>query len=174
MRRLPLFAAPAAMFLLIGAAPPVSGQGELEQAIFDLCPRIFRGELSLPVAGAVGEAGFTGTAPRQTEGGTVPRAERMAGTTKIVIAGKQADHPQCAVWSGGPDNGALLKAVRKAAKARGYDAGRRLALGDSTGITRLVKDGNEPRTLIIIEGDAGGEIGSGPATAFILMHEGTN
>ena len=162
--------------LVVGGAKPADSdrRDEVSAVVFDLCPRVFAGELSLTDPAQLAAIGFTATPPRQTPGGEIPRAEKGAGAAKLVIAGHStATDRACSVWFGGPDNKRLLKHIRQTAAKNGYAGGAVLRLGDGTGLAMFRRTAM-PTTLTIIEADAGGEMGLEPATAVIYIAEKAN
>lgn len=167
-----IVAALAAAMLAAQAPPPPDRQAQVNAAIFDICPRVFDGTLSLTDPAAAAAIGFTPTGVRDTPGGPIPRAERGAGVDRIVIAGQRMPtQRQCSVWFGGPDDARLLKGMEKAAKAAGYKKGGVARLGDGTGIYKLIRSGAAPQTLVVILADGGGELEPGPATTVIYMDD---
>jgi hypothetical protein len=167
-RSTPMIAA-AAAFLVAAAPPPPAQQAALDRVIFELCPRIVDGSLSLADPAQVAAIGFTPTEPRQTPAGPQSRAKTGTGTATIVIAGHSDKGGMCGVWFGGPDNRRLLAGVRKKARSSGFKGGKPVRLGDGTPIQALRRDG---RLLTVIEADAGGELEFDPATTVILMPSG--
>jgi hypothetical protein len=155
----------AAMLAAAAAVPAADRAALVERTVFDTCPRVFAGTLSLADPAALAPTGFAATAPRTVEGGTVPRAEQGAGAAKLVIAGQPRT---CSVWFGGPDNKALLKSMTKRARRDGYVRTPPARLGDGTAIWQLIR-ATPAQTVVVIEADAGGEFGGSPATTFIYM-----
>jgi hypothetical protein len=163
--RAPLMLAVAAA-MLVAAGPPAR-QADIDRIVFELCPQILDGSLSLDDPARAAAIGFTPTPPRQTPGGPIPRAKSGSGTATIILSGHKVERgPICSVWFGGPDNGRLLKGVRKKARSVGFSGGKPVSLGDGTPIQALRRGS---LLLTVIEGNAGGELDFDPATTLILM-----
>jgi hypothetical protein len=159
-----------ALALALAAASVDDHRAEVERAVFELCPRAMDGSLSLADAGQVAAIGFAPTEPRQTQSGPIPRAVRGSGTAQIVISAPSDERPRlCSVWFGGPDNAQLFRAVRRRARSEGWRGGSAGRLGDGTPIHQYRLGGSPPRTLVIFEADAGGELDFEPATTVIMM-----
>jgi len=156
--------------LALAAAPADDRRAEVERAVFELCPRAMEGTLSLADPAQVAAAGYTPAGVRQTPAGANPRANRGTGTDKIVISiGGEAPTRICSVWFGGPDNGRLADQVRSRARSSGYRGGDAGRLGDGTRMHLFRLQGSTPRSLAMIDGDAGGELDFEPGTTVILM-----
>ena len=154
----------------LATAPADDHRAEVERAVFALCPAAMEGSLSLSDPAQVAAAGYTPTQPRQTPAGSNPRAARGTGTDKIVISiGGEAPARLCSVWFGGPDNQRLADHVRSRARAAGYRGGSAGRLGDGTQMHNYRLQGSTPRSLVMIDGDAGGELDFDPGTTVILM-----
>ena len=164
----------ALLFLLGVVAVPAAAApapvSEAERALFELCPKLLAGTLSLEDEAAAAAIGYTRTAPRQTPGGEIPRAVRGEGTSQVVLASRSGPDGNCGIWFGGPDNETVFKRLRKAAKQAGFKGGGPLQLGDGTGLWSF-KRAADRMTLVFIAGNAGGELGFTPATTAILMPE---
>jgi hypothetical protein len=157
--------------LALAAAPAADHQAEVERAVFELCPRAMEGVLSLTEPAQVAVAGYTPAEPRQTPGGPMPRMMRGTGTDRIVISARvEGGQALCSVWFGGPDNRRLADRVRSRAQSAGYSGGDGGRLGDGSRmyIYRL-QGSTTPRSLIMIDADAGGELDFEPATTVVLM-----
>lgn len=163
-----LIASLAAALAVAEAATPDHG-AEIERAVFDLCPKVFTGAVALTDPAQVAAIGYTSTAPRETPGGQVPRAETGAGDAKIVIAGQTGADPSCSIWFGGPDNRERFGEMLTHAGTLGYSVSPPMRLGDGTLMFKLARKKGVPPTMIAIGGDAGGEFGGDPATTIILM-----
>lgn len=154
-------------------APPPAGAARaalVERMVFDTCARVYRGDVQLADPTALAALGLKGTAPRAIEGGTIPRAETGTGADVVVIAGQRlATKGMCSVWFGGTDNAALREVVAQRARQAGYRKGPTMRLGDGTGIYKFVRTGADAQTLVVIEGDGGGELPAGPATTVIYL-----
>jgi hypothetical protein len=163
-----------ALMLMAAQKPVPERHAEIRKAILEHCTKIFLGQLSLTDADTLTLLGYTATAPRDTPGGKIPRAERGAGADKIVIAGyaKEGD-PSCAVWFGGPDTRDAMDYLTKQAKKLKYKSGPAVPLGDGTLLYKMVRKGTEPRAITVILADAGGELDAGarPAVTLIMMNE---
>ena len=167
----------ASLFLSVALAGPVAAApaaapapGEAERALFELGPKLLAGTLSLEDAAATAAIGYTGTAPRRTPGGEIPRAVRGEGTAQVVLASRSGPDGNCGVWFGGPDTDRVFKRLRKAAKEAGFKGGGPLLLGDGTGLWSF-KRAVDRMTLVFIAGNAGGEVDFSPATTAIMMPE---
>ncbi|HEX8364549.1 MAG TPA: hypothetical protein VF603_04605 [Allosphingosinicella sp.] len=156
--------------LALAAAPAPDHQSDVERAVFELCPQAIAGSLSLDDPAQLAAAGYAPAAARQTPAGPMPRAVRGEGTARIEIsASRGGESPICGVWFGGPDNRALLRAVRARARSSGYRGGDPVRLGDGTPIQLLRGSGERPLSLTIIEGNAGGGLEFEPVTTIITM-----
>jgi hypothetical protein len=155
---------------IIAAAPAAAQdrQVEIGQIVLDLCPKILDGTISLTDPTQIGATGFTLTAPRQTPEGKNPRAEKGAGTTKVVIS---ASADMCSVWFGGPDNPLLAGKLIEQARAAKFKGGGPLTLGDGTMLFSFKQNGKPARSLVILLADAGGELGFKPASTVVMMNE---
>ena len=157
---------PMVLFALAAAAEPSVHQREVERAVFELCPQAITGSFSLDNEAQVTAAGYRTAAPRETPGGPMPRIYGGSGTDQIEISARRdGESATCAVWFGGPANRALLRSVRRRARADGFDGGRPVRLGDDTPI-QMLRNG-EGRSLVIIEGNAGGSLPFDPVTTVI-------
>lgn len=138
--------------------------------MFELCPRAIDGSLPLDDAALLASIGFTAASPRQTPTGPNPRAIRGSGASMIVISARPPERAgTCSVWFGGPNNKALRASIRARAEAAGYrhQESDPIAGGGFMHIFALA--GAPPRSLAIIEGDAGGQFGAGEATTVFMM-----
>jgi hypothetical protein len=167
---------PASALILAGAAamlaapaPASDYQAEVERAIFETCPKVLDGALVLDDSTTLAAIGYTATQPRETPGGSVPRATRGTGENTIVLSGrKQADGGACSVWFGGSNNKSLFKAIRKQAQKSGFSgSGKPASLGDGTDIYSFRASAR--RSLVFIAGAAGDGIGPYPTTTAVLM-----
>ena len=157
--------------LALAAAPaPSAHQRDVEQAIFELCPRAMAGSLALDDPAQVAAAGYEPAPPRDTPGGPMAQIGRGTGTERILVSvRREDDEATCAVWFGGPRNRLLLRAVRRRARTAGYRGGGPLRLGDGTPIQMLRQTGGERHSLTIIEANAGGDLEFVPVTTVIVM-----
>lgn len=156
--------------LAIAAAPAPERQRDVEQAIYELCPRALAGTLALDDAAQVSAAGYEAAPPRDTPGGPMAQIGRGSGTERILIsARREGEAGTCAVWFGGPDNREMLRAVRRRARTEGYRGGDPVRLGDGTPIQILRQAGDARRSLTIIEGNAGGDLEFAPVSTVITM-----
>lgn len=167
-----LLAAAGAMLAAAAPAAAQDRQPALDRVVFDLCPRVLEGKLSLADPAQVAAIGFTPTAPRDTPGGKSPRTETGTGTGRIVFSAG-SDGETCGIWFGGPDNDRLFTGLMKRARAAGYAGGNAMALGDGTKIY-LLKNDRDKRSITIIAGDAGGELDFAPATTVVVMNDKGN
>lgn len=166
-----LLAAALAAAPLAAAAAPAEAPGEAERALFDHCPKLLAGTLSLEDAAAAAAIGYTATAPRKTPGGEIPRAVAGEGTARIVLAARAGDKANCGIWFGGPDNDPVFRRLRIAARSAGFKGSDApLRLGDGTFIWSY-KRKRDRMTLVFLAGDAGGELGFAPATTAVMMPE---
>lgn len=155
--------------MLAAPAPAPDYQAEVERAIFELCPKVLDGALAIEDPATLAVIGYDSTAPRETPGGSVPRATRGTAENAIVLSGrKQADGGACSVWFGGSDNKGLFKAIRKKALKSGFSgSGKPARLGDGTDIYSFRAGAR--RSLVFIAGAAGDGIGPYPTTTAVLM-----
>jgi hypothetical protein len=144
-------------------------RAEIKRAVFDLCPRVYTGEVSLADTAQVAAIGYKATASRDTPKGKVPRAELGEGAAKIVIAGHAGADASCSIWFGGPDNKEQLGHVLTDASASDFQVGPPMSLGDGTLILKVARKKGAYTTMVVIGADAGGEFGAAPATTIILM-----
>ncbi|MDF7777558.1 hypothetical protein P1X14_20045 [Sphingomonas sp. AOB5] len=169
----PILIAALATALAGAQAAVPDHRADIKHAVFDLCPKVFTGEISLTDPTQVAAIGYKATPPRETPGGKIPRAETGEGATKIVIAGQAGADPSCSIWFGGPDNKAQLGYVLTEASATGYQVGSPASLGDGTMLLQITRRKAVPapahKTMVVIGADAGGEFGADPATTIILM-----
>lgn len=163
-----LLAAFATAFAGAQVATP-DHRADIKHAVFDICPKVFAGEVSLADPAQVTAIGYKATAPRDTPGGKVPRVEMGEGATKIVIAGHAGEKPSCSIWFGGPDNKEQLGYVFTDASATGFHVGPPMSLGDGTLIFKVARQKGPYTSMAVIGADAGGEFGGGPATTIVLM-----
>jgi hypothetical protein len=142
---------------------------DVKRAVFDICPKIFAGEVSLTDPAQVTAIGYKATGPRETPGGKIPRAEIGEGATKVVIAGQAGADPTCSIWFGGPDNNKQLGYVLTDAGASGFQVGKPMSLGDGTLMFKVWRKQGAYTSMAVIAADAGGEFGGRPATTIVLM-----
>ena len=165
-----------AMILAATMASTVAAPGmaqdrevELRQLVFELCPNILSGTISLDDPAQFSAFGFTAIAPRETPGGKLPRAEKGTGTDRIVLSGGPGT---CSIWFGGPANptlaGSLVTHALKAKFAGGTLPAR---LGDGTMVFIFKRKTKPPQTLAIFLGDAGGELDFQPATTVVMLSD---
>lgn len=157
--------------LAAASAPATDYQREVERAVFDLCPQMMAGSFSIEDGAQLTAAGYAATPPRQTPGGPIPRAARGSGSEQIVIAGRTAgERPMCSVWFAGRDDDPIANAVKRRARAEGF-SGNPVRLGDGTRMT-ILRSGRTvpPRLIILMDADAAGEFGAGPATTMVMMN----
>ena len=156
--------------LALAAAPADDHRAEVERAVFELCPAAMAGTLSLADPAQVAAAGYTPAGLRQTPAGANPRVTRGTGTDTIVISiGGETPTRICSVWFGGPDNQRLADQVRSRARSSGYRGGSAGRLGDGTQMHNYRIQGSMPHSLVMIDGNAGGELDFDPGTTVILM-----
>jgi hypothetical protein len=164
---------PALTFAALLVAAPAMAQdrkAEIEQIVFELCPKLLDGTMDLTNPAQAQSIGFTPTEPRDTPGGKIPRAVKGNGTGTIVLSGQSGADASCGFWFGGPDNAKLLKSLLKRTRAEGLKGGSAGRLGDGTEMFFYNGTGDKPRTLTIIAGDAGGEIDFEPATTIVMSY----
>src|SRR3712207_4534890 len=136
--------------MLAAAAPPPPSQRQLdvERAIFEYCPKLIAGTMSLEDPATLASIGYTATARRQIEGGSDPRAVRGAGKEQTVLsAGGDEKGRTCGVWFGENDAQRLLTLfarVREKARASKFKGGRMLRLGDGTPMFLYERGGKPP------------------------------
>jgi hypothetical protein len=164
----------AAASAMAAAAPaPSPRQADVERAIFEYCPKLIAGTMSLEDEATLTAIGFTATARRQIEGGTDPRAVRGTGTGQTVLsAGGRGKEGTCGVWFGETDAQQLLKLfaqLRSKAKAEKFKGGRMLKLGDGTPMFLYERGGKHPVTLVFFGANAGGELAYSPAMTAVMM-----
>lgn len=152
----------------VQAAAPTDRAADIKRAVFDLCPKILAGMVSLDDPAQLTAIGYKGTPPRTTPGGKIPRAEMGEGATKIVIAGHGGDKPSCGVWFGGPDNGARAGEMLTEAGKLGFNVSPPMSLGDGTKILKAARKSPASEFAVILA-DAGGEFGDGPATTIAYL-----
>jgi hypothetical protein len=156
--------------LAAAAAPASAHQQAVEQAIYDICPRAIAGTLAFEDAAQVAAAGYQPAPARDTPSGAMPQIGRGEGTERILISARRQDgSATCAVWFGGPENRALLRAVRARARSAGYRGGSPVRLGDNTPIQLLRQRRGGRLSMTIIEGNAGGDLTFEPVTTVITM-----
>ena len=161
------------LIALAAAAPASDHRQAVEHAIYEICPRAITRTLSFDDATQVAAAGYEPAPPRDTPGGAMPQIGRGSGTERILVSARRQDgNASCAVWFGGPQNRALLGAVRARARSAGYRGGNPVRLGDGTPIQMLRKRGGSGPSLTIIEGNAGGDLTFDPVTTVIMMTSG--
>jgi hypothetical protein len=156
------------------AAPPAPADhgAEVERALFELCPKVLEGSLSLDDNAAVAALGYEPTAPRIVPAGPTPRARHGSGPTAIVISGAAdaAGRGTCGVWFGGPDNDAVATRLRLAVHKAGFQGGDRpMKLGDGTDIYNYRSKDRPARSVVFIAGPAGDGIGYPPETTAVMM-----
>ncbi|MBB4838476.1 hypothetical protein HNP52_001527 [Sphingomonas kyeonggiensis] len=144
-------------------------RADIKRAVFELCPKIYAGEVGLTDPAQLSEIGYTATAPRKVANGTVPRAEMGEGAAKIVLAGQAGTEPSCTIWFGGSDTNEQLGYMLTDASASGFSISDPMSLGDGTMLLKAVRKQGAYKTMVVIVGDAGGEFGSNPAATVILM-----
>jgi hypothetical protein len=164
----------AATALLGGAAPPPSPrQADVERAIFEYCPKLIAGTMSLEDPATLAAIGYVATERRKIEGGTDPRAVRGTGTDQTVLsAGGAEKGGTCGVWFGETDAkrlATLFGQVRSRAKAEKFKGGKMLKLGDGTPMFLYERGGAKPVTLVFFVADAGGELDYSPAMTAVMM-----
>ena len=164
-----------AVLLVAGAAIAVAApaaaserKAELQDLVFETCPKILAGTISLDDPAQVAGLGFTQTAPRETLGGKLPRTEKGSGSDKVVLSSGPGT---CSVWFGGPDNPVLAGSILEKALANKLSGSKQpQRLGDGTMLFHF-RDKAAKRSVTIILADAGGELAFGPATTVIMMAE---
>lgn len=153
-------------------ASPVAAQNrkdEIRDLVFDLCPKVLAGTVSLADSAHLQPLGFSALTPKETPGGSSPRAERGTGTGKVMIS---SGGNTCSVRFGGPDNPQLAGSVlENGRKAQFEGSGRPQRLGDGTLLFLVRSKADANRSVIIIMADAGGELGVTPATTVVMMDE---
>lgn len=155
---------------LAGAQATTPGhRADIKRAVYDLCPKVFAGEVLLTDPAQVTAIGYKATAPRNTPAGKVPRAEMGEGATKIFIAGQGGADPSCSIWFGGPNTGDQLGFMLTDAGTAGFHVGDPMSLGDGTMIIKAARKKGTYTTMAVIVADAGGEFGSSPAATVVLM-----
>ncbi len=165
----PILIAAFATALAGAQAAPPDHRAEIKRAVFDLCPKIFAGEVSLTDPAQVAAIGYKATGPRDTPGGKIPRAEMGEGAAKIVIAGQAGKDPSCGIWFGGADSNEQLGYVLTDAGKAGFTVSSPMSLGDGTRMFNVRRKKGPYTTMAVIVADAGGEFGSNPAATIILM-----
>ena len=142
---------------------------ELRQLVFELCPNILSGTISLDDPAQFSAFGFTAIAPRETLGGKLPRAEKGTGTDRIVLS---AGPGTCSIWFCGPTNPTLAGSlVTQALKAKFAGGTMPARLGDGTMAFIFKRKAEPPQTLAIFLGDAGGELDFQPATTVVMLSD---
>lgn len=158
--------------MAIAVASPVAAQDrkdEIRNLVFDLCPKVLSGTVSLADPAQLELLGLTALAPKTTPGGSSLRAERGTGTEKIMVT---SGGNTCSVRFGGPDNPGLAGSVlENGRKAQFEGSGRPQRLGDGTMLFVVRSKADANRSVIIIMADAGGELGFMPATTVVMMDE---
>ena len=144
-------------------------QADIKRAVFDICPRIYTGAVSLTDPAQVLGIGYKATGPRITPGGKIPRAEMGEGATKIVVAGQAGADPSCSIWFGGPDSNKQVGYMLTAAGKAGFAISSPMQLGDGTLMLKASRKAGPYTSMAVIVGDAGGEFGSTPAATVILL-----
>jgi hypothetical protein len=144
-------------------------RAEIKRAVYDLCPRIFAGEVLLTDPAQVATIGYKPTEPRDTPGGKVPRAEMGEGASKIVIAGHGGVDPSCAIWFGGPDSHEQIGYMLTDAGKAGFHVGSPMRTGDRTMVFNVARKNGQYKSMAVFVGDAGGEFGSEPAATVVLL-----
>lgn len=144
-------------------------RAEIKRAVFELCPKVFTGGVSLTDPAEVAAIGYKATEPRNTPGGKVPRAEMGGGAAKIVIAGQAGTAPSCGIWFGGADSNEQLGYMLTDAGKAGFQVSSPMSLGDGTMMFNVRRKKGPYTTMAVIVADAGGEFGSNPAVTIILM-----
>ncbi|HYJ83138.1 MAG TPA: hypothetical protein VEW26_09890 [Allosphingosinicella sp.] len=166
----------AAAMLGGGAPPPSQRQADVERAIFEYCPKLIAGTMSLEDPATLTAIGYVATERRKIEGGSDPRAVRGTGTGQTVLsAGGAEKGGTCAVWFGETDAKRLVTLfgqVRSRAKAEKFKGGRMLKLGDGTPMFLYERGGAKPVTLVFFVADAGGELDYSPAMTAVMMAKG--
>ncbi|MGH6614656.1 hypothetical protein [Sphingomonas sp.] len=164
-----LIAALASTLVAAQDAPPPDRAVDVKRAVFDLCPKILAGNVSLDDPTQLAAIGYKGTPPRDTPGGRIPRAETGEGATKIVIAGHGGNNPSCGVWFGGPDNRERVGEMLTEAGKLGYGVSPPASLGDGTMILKVSRK-SPASSFAVIMADAGGEFGGHPATTITYLN----
>jgi hypothetical protein len=160
--------------VLAAAAVPAAAQDrkdELRQLVFEVCPKVLDGTVSLTDTAQLASLGFKATDPRETESGKLPRAEKGTDTGKIVLSSGPGT---CSVWFGGPGNSDLAGSLVEEARKAGFEGGRPFRLGDSTPLFSFKGKVEPKRSLIIFLADAGGELNFKPATTVVMMNDKGN
>ncbi len=157
--------------ILAAAAPAIAQdrKSELQDLVFGLCPKVLDGSVSLSDQAQLATLGFVATAPRETSAGKLPRAERGVGANKVVLSSGEGS---CSIWFGGPDNPQTAGGVvEQAWKAQYNGSGKPMTLGDGTMLFLFNSKGEPKRSVTILLGDAGGELGFRPATTVVMMND---
>jgi len=168
-------AACAAMAILAWTAPAAAADQRDKSVlslVFDLCPKVLADDEALRDPALLAAIGFTSTAPRETPTFKEPRAEKGSGSDRIVLAGGGSHG--CSIWLGGSDTDRLTLAVMQRAQATGYRGGRVFRTGGGIDVAVLLDSANPGRSLSIIGGDGGGEIGIKPAVTIVMMDKKGN
>ena len=161
----------ATAMALAVAAPAMAHdrKAELRQLVFEVCPKVLAGTVSLADPTQVAALGFAPTAPRDTPGGKLPRAEKGTGTDRIVLSSGPAT---CSIWFGGPENPTLAGSlVEEAFKAKFSGGGMPARLGDGTLVFIFNRKAEPSQTLSIFLADAGGELDFRPATTVVMISD---
>ena len=169
MSPVPILIAAVATALAGAQAATPDHRAEIKRAVYDLCPKIFAGEVSLTDPAQVAAIGYKSTEPRDTPGGKIPRAEMGEGASKIVISGQSGADASCGIWFGGPDSQEQIGYMLGDAGKAGFHVGSPMALGDGTMMFNVARRKGPYKTMAVIVGDAGGEFGSEPAATVILL-----
>jgi len=108
-----------AMLVAATAATPQE-LNEVDTALFELCPKVLDGSITLNDAAQVIGAGYHLMEPLQLKR-AMPRIEKTAGNIRIQIAGwVPGDTPSCMVTMGGIDASSLFDAALATSQAHGY------------------------------------------------------
>jgi hypothetical protein len=94
----------------------------VENAIFELCPKVLSGELDMKSEAAAESVGYRLAAPNPKR----TNIESGEGETSIVIWGPKepgAAHPSCIVTFAAPDMNEMFDALGLAARKHGFDGG---------------------------------------------------
>jgi hypothetical protein len=116
--------------LLLASAPDAALQAEVDRALFDLCPRLIAGSLSLEDPSQLAGIGYEPGPMR----GTVQHYRRAAGNDFVELS-YGAQRKVCWVAFGGPDVHELFDGAILAARRAGFEGGPASAFA---GISRSV------------------------------------
>lgn len=162
--------------ILLAAAPAAAADAaavrlaELDQAAFEICPKVYSGELNLGTADAVSRFGYKVSTP-------APKPDQAAvikgsgGSTTLIIGPKQFDpaDPFCIVIAGADSLTPTFDGLVEKGKGRGYQAGSPEQYDKDSRIVVLNTQAASNQEIFIMEAAGGADVFDSPSAILIAF-----